>query len=86
MDDTRVNEIALIIAQREVMKSKPPQNAEALQKWLSDWAKEYDLTPEEFAEFVDTVLKTAFNKTRELLKTSFPQKKKSGIGFSKHKT
>lgn len=84
MDKDLLNQIAFTIAQREILKNKPPQNAEGLQKWIADGAKEYDISPEQFAEFVDVALATALEKTREHLKTSLPQKKKSGIGFSMH--
>jgi len=50
MDKDLLNKITFIIAQREIMKNKPPQNAEGLQKWIADGAKEYDISPEQFAE------------------------------------
>jgi len=84
MDKDLLNKITFIIAQREIMKNKPPQNAEGLQKWIADGAKEYDISPEQFAEFVDVALATAFSKTREHLKASLPQKNKRNIGFTKH--
>lgn len=81
MDEERFREIAIIIARRELMKLKPPQQSDILQKWINDGAKEYDIPPEEFAAFVEKLLETVFDKTRTLLRETFLQKKTSRIGF-----
>ncbi len=80
MTNEQKNEIALTIARRVVWTSRPPESEEDLQKWLVDKAKEYNLTIEEFREFADFALESAFADMRVNLHNLRPKEKK--IGFS----
>jgi hypothetical protein len=69
----KIGEIAMLVLQHKLEKDNIRLNPKEIKREIINISKKFRITPQEAAEFVGIILKTAFDKTMaqiEMIKTS----------------
>lgn len=80
MQNDRISQIALIVAKRKILDMKiPSPSTPAFEKWVKEQSLEFDLTLEEFTEFVQFILQEATKELTIALQRFKTSKKQFGF-------